>query len=559
MLQAFTFDAVVVDEAAQAVETSTLIPLRYNPQAVVLVGDPAQLPATVLSREAQAGGLGGSLFERLQEGGFPRCFFLDTQYRMHPKIARIVSSMFYTEKGLKTAETGAYHPPPWFDFKLSVVPTGGQDASKRVNVRFWLAAESRDRRKAAEEEPSGPLVFHNVQYGTMAGSTAPSCHGSWTNASEAEFVVRLYKRLEDLMFRRFWLRGKLDAPASKAAHHGVADGRMSGEGQRPKKRISDATSAELAAFQKLWAVGIIAPYRGQAFELRKGFRERNVRIPEDVEVSTVDGFQGREKDLIILTTTRAPLASRARSDAAGVEIDDDTYLQGIGFLKDRRRLNVAISRAKHSLWIVGHAHTLTQNEDWDTLLKADGMCLVDYTDRPWSRSDAKRHPPGPSKQSMVERRAPSPADAPQVPWRRPGNSDVGALASLEPPQRRSRASSVSSRVSDASSSNATMKGKKRKKKSGSKSRSRSPSPKNFATVAEDDPASGPLPDKPGAADGESTSAAATGGDPKQAGANELVAGQKVLPKDATAAAAAVLSAGAKPPDGSNGDVECRPS
>lgn len=62
------FDAVVVDEAAQAVEPSTFIPLRYGPKRVVLVGDPAQLAATLLSPATARAGYGQSLFERLWRG-----------------------------------------------------------------------------------------------------------------------------------------------------------------------------------------------------------------------------------------------------------------------------------------------------------------------------------------------------------------------------------------------------------------------------------------------------------------------------------------------------------
>jgi senataxin len=60
------FDTVIVDESAQATEPSTLIPLRFGCRKLVLVGDPRQLPATVLDKRAAAAGLGVSLFERLE-------------------------------------------------------------------------------------------------------------------------------------------------------------------------------------------------------------------------------------------------------------------------------------------------------------------------------------------------------------------------------------------------------------------------------------------------------------------------------------------------------------
>ncbi|CAN0442408.1 unnamed protein product, partial [Ectocarpus sp. 8 AP-2014] len=83
------------DEAAQAVEPSSMIPLKYNPRAVIMVGDPAQLPATIFSKDAQGANYAQSLFLRLQRGGHPKTM-LDTQYRMHPDIASFASTRFYS-------------------------------------------------------------------------------------------------------------------------------------------------------------------------------------------------------------------------------------------------------------------------------------------------------------------------------------------------------------------------------------------------------------------------------------------------------------------------------
>ena len=88
------FETAVFDEAAQAGELPTLIPLQYNVHLAVLVGDPQQLPATILSQRAKRGGLGRSLFERLQQAGHPT-LVLRTQYRMHPAIRRFPSAHFY--------------------------------------------------------------------------------------------------------------------------------------------------------------------------------------------------------------------------------------------------------------------------------------------------------------------------------------------------------------------------------------------------------------------------------------------------------------------------------
>lgn len=91
------FDALIIDEAAQAVEPAALVPLHLvKPGArVILVGDAKQLPPTLLSRLAgAAAAFCNSLFERLQRGGC-RAVMLTEQYRMHPAISRFPASFFY--------------------------------------------------------------------------------------------------------------------------------------------------------------------------------------------------------------------------------------------------------------------------------------------------------------------------------------------------------------------------------------------------------------------------------------------------------------------------------
>ncbi|CDI76759.1 tRNA-splicing endonuclease positive effector protein, putative [Eimeria acervulina] len=88
------FDTVVVDEASQAVELATLIPLRLGCRRLILVGDPKQLPATIFSRHAIQLRYDRSLFQRLEGAGQPTNM-LSQQYRMHPAISRFASVAFY--------------------------------------------------------------------------------------------------------------------------------------------------------------------------------------------------------------------------------------------------------------------------------------------------------------------------------------------------------------------------------------------------------------------------------------------------------------------------------
>lgn len=90
------FDAVVIDEACQGSETSCLIPLKYNPNIIVLVGDPNQLPVMTLSPDASRCNADRSLFERLHANGWP-INMLRIQYRMHPEIVKFPSKTFYND------------------------------------------------------------------------------------------------------------------------------------------------------------------------------------------------------------------------------------------------------------------------------------------------------------------------------------------------------------------------------------------------------------------------------------------------------------------------------
>ena len=88
------FPRVLIDEATQATEPATLVPLVRGARQVVLIGDHRQLPPTVISRRAEKGGLDRSLFERLIDMGISPSI-LTTQYRMHPAISEFPNTQFY--------------------------------------------------------------------------------------------------------------------------------------------------------------------------------------------------------------------------------------------------------------------------------------------------------------------------------------------------------------------------------------------------------------------------------------------------------------------------------
>lgn len=109
MLSQMSFSALLIDEVAQATEIAVIVPLILrNPQRLVLVGDHCQLPPNTCSREAEQRGLTLSLFSRLASQGL-ETQFLDTQFRMHPKIAEFSARQFYDGR-LKTGITAEDRP-----------------------------------------------------------------------------------------------------------------------------------------------------------------------------------------------------------------------------------------------------------------------------------------------------------------------------------------------------------------------------------------------------------------------------------------------------------------
>ena len=261
------FETVIIDEAAQCVELSALIPLKYGCCKCILVGDPKQLPPTVLSQSAARFGYDQSLFVRMQQNHPKSVHLLEMQYRMHPQISAFPSKEFY-EGQLKD----------------------GQDML-RLRQQPWHKSTL-----------LGPYRFFDVQGVQERGHKGQSL----VNTRELEVALQMYDR-----FSR------------------------------------DYRDCDLK--QK---IGIITPYKAQLYELRNRFRARyGEGITDIIEFNTTDAFQGRECEIIIFSCVRASSTG------------------GIGFMTDIRRMNVGLTRAKSSLWILGDSRALVQGEFWKKLIE----------------------------------------------------------------------------------------------------------------------------------------------------------------------------------------------
>jgi senataxin len=117
-------------------------------------------------------------------------------------------------------------------------------------------------------------------------------------------------------------------------------------------------------------VGVVSMYRAQIVELKKVFRERfGMDILEKVDFNTVDGFQGQEKDIIILSCVRASTGGTSVGFLAGELYHASPPMSRFHTHSDVRRMNVALTRARSSLFILGHASTLQRSDDnWKTIV-----------------------------------------------------------------------------------------------------------------------------------------------------------------------------------------------
>lgn len=260
------FETVIIDEAAQCVELSALIPLKYGCCKCILVGDPKQLPPTVLSQSAARYGYDQSLFVRMQGNHPKKVHLLDTQYRMHPQISAFPSREFY-EGQLKDGHNMLQlRQQPWHKSIL------------------------------------GPYRFFDVQGVQERGHRGQSL----VNTKELQVAMQIYDRFSK-DYREIDLQRK---------------------------------------------IGIITPYKAQLNELRNRFRNKyGESITDIIEFNTTDAFQGRECEIIIFSCVRASSTG------------------GIGFMTDIRRMNVGLTRAKSSLWILGDSRALVQGEFWKKLIE----------------------------------------------------------------------------------------------------------------------------------------------------------------------------------------------
>lgn len=291
LLEGMKFGTLFIDEAAQALEAACWIPMK-RASRVILAGDHCQLPPTVKSIAALRAGLGKTLMERIAENKPEVVTLLKIQYRMNDEIMRFSSDWFYGGK-VESAPQIKYRSVLDYDHPITWIDTSNEENQ--------ITIEGED---APEDSAS------------TASSVSAANQNSDLNFKE-QFVGESFGRIN---------KAEAELTLLTLAEYFTKIG---------KQRV----------LEERIDVGIISPYRAQVQYLKKLIKKYEFFKPYRrlISVNTVDGFQGQERDVILISLVRS---------------NDEGQ---IGFLKDLRRMNVAMTRARMKLIILGNRDTMTKH------------------------------------------------------------------------------------------------------------------------------------------------------------------------------------------------------
>ena len=280
LLEGMKFGTLFIDEAAQALEAACWIPMRRATR-VILAGDHCQLPPTVKSIAALRAGLGKTLMERIAENKPEVVTLLKIQYRMNEEIMRFSSDWFYHGE-VESAPQIKYRSILEDDSPITWIDTSNEENQVTIEGDDVVSGEKRD-----------DMNFHEQFVGESFGRI---------NKAEADLTLLTLAEYLTQVGKRRVLEESID-------------------------------------------VGIISPYRAQVQYLKRLLKKYEFFKPYRrlISVNTVDGFQGQERDVILISLVRS---------------NDEGQ---IGFLKDLRRMNVAMTRARMKLIILGNKDTMTKH------------------------------------------------------------------------------------------------------------------------------------------------------------------------------------------------------
>lgn len=291
LLEGMKFGTLFIDEAAQALEAACWIPMR-RASRVILAGDHCQLPPTVKSIAALRAGLGKTLMERIAENKPEVVTLLKIQYRMNDEIMRFSSNWFYGGK-VESAPQIKYRSVLDYDHPITWIDTSNEENQITIEGEDAPEDSASTSSSVSAANQNSDLNFKEQFVGESFGRI---------NKAEAELTLLTLAEYFTKIGKQRVLEERID-------------------------------------------VGIISPYRAQVQYLKKLIKKYEFFKPYRrlISVNTVDGFQGQERDVILISLVRS---------------NDEGQ---IGFLKDLRRMNVAMTRARMKLIILGNKDTMTKH------------------------------------------------------------------------------------------------------------------------------------------------------------------------------------------------------
>ena len=291
LLEGMKFGTLFIDEAAQALEAACWIPMK-RASRVILAGDHCQLPPTVKSIAALRAGLGKTLMERIAENKPEVVTLLKIQYRMNDEIMRFSSDWFYGGK-VESAPQIKYRSVLDYDHPITWIDTSNEENQITIEGEDAPEDSASTSSSVSAANQNSDLNFKEQFVGESFGRI---------NKAEAELTLLTLAEYFTKIGKRRILEERID-------------------------------------------VGIISPYRAQVQYLKKLIKKYEFFKPYRrlISVNTVDGFQGQERDVILISLVRS---------------NDEGQ---IGFLKDLRRMNVAMTRARMKLIILGNKDTMTKH------------------------------------------------------------------------------------------------------------------------------------------------------------------------------------------------------
>ncbi|KER29190.1 hypothetical protein T265_04125 [Opisthorchis viverrini] len=323
-LERLSFHSVLIDESTQATEPECLIPLMVGCRQVVLVGDHCQLGPVITCKKAANAGLTQSLFERFVLLGI-RPMRLQSSQNVDITTLLLNTIEQDAEMTLRSPATErqpearhGYDRPVTCGFKQ--LCTGNQLQRFRKSDSYPDRKQSKPLTSCWHRAfPSNVFYEGSLQNGVTAEDRCKQIDFPWPNPDRPMFFYCTSGQEE-----------------------------ISGNGVSYLNRTEAATVEKIVTkMLKIGVhpntIGVITPYEGQRAYLAHYLHysgSLNSKLYQEIEIASVDAFQGREKDYIILSCVRA------------------NENQGIGFLNDPRRLNVALTRARYGLIVVGNPKAL---------------------------------------------------------------------------------------------------------------------------------------------------------------------------------------------------------